>query len=1656
MSAGRLRGLLAELRRRRVFRVAVGYAAAGFLVLQAAELLIEPLRLPAWSMPLVLALVLLGFPVALVMAWAFDITPAGVRRTPVLSPVDLRKVADLTAMAIDLGPGERTAFLDRVAAGQPRLRREVESLLSAHAARGLLDSSAAELMEVLAPAGGPSARTGHSISHYRILERLGEGGMGVVYKASDTRLRRVVALKFLPPALNENPSAKQRFLIEAQTAAALDHPNLCTIHEVGETEDGQLFIAMPFYDGETLKQRIARGPLPLSDSIDITRQAARGLAKAHESGIIHRDIKPANLMLTASGVVKVLDFGVAKAADVNLTRPGGRPGTAAYMSPEQARGEAVDARTDVWSLAAVLYEMLSGQRPFGGEWEEDVMSALQRARPQPLASLVRGLPPAIEAVLGRALSKSRESRYSSTLEFAADLERAATGGPPPPRAAGATGAAAEARPETDASSSGVLPEGERRQAAVLAAGISGYAELVDRLAPESLERVLDRLRGIVEEVARANECEVERFTGEDFLLLFGIPVTHEDDPVRAVRAALVLRRRLAEVESEVALGGEPHLRLALHVGIDAGPVTARPKTDANGGYRIGGAVAQNATTLSSLAPAGEIWVTPETQRTVAAFFEFVTAPPIRMRGRERPLVPHRVDRETGLETRLEAREKGGLTTFVGRQQELATLQLRLAEALAGEGRFVTVIGEPGLGKSRLLHEFRQSTTTGGVVLLQGRCQSYGGGTAYLPFVGMLREALGASDGGGDEAHDDIGARIRRLSTELDEFIPLYLHLLSVPLEDSPLARYGHGEQFRMAIQDALAAFFTVQARQRPVAMVLEDWHWADEASHGVLRQLAEITSGFSMLLIVTSRPVQAIDWGNAAHHTVLTLEPMDATGSLDLARSALRARTVPAGLGRMIHERSGGNPFFIEEICHSLIEDGTVRVEAGQAQLAGSIDAISLPDTVQAVIRARLDRLERDPREVLRIASVIGREFSRPLLERCCADPERLSASLEAAKRAGLIRQTHVVPEPAYRFKHVLTQEAAYASLLEHQRRDLHGRVGTAIEELHRDRLEEYLDRLAHHFSRAEDWPRAIRYGIRAADRTSALSQFVDALHALERVQRWLARLPAGEEHRQRLIAILLRQERLCETLGLRGRQQHIVDELIALLEPTSDEDQLAEVYLRQGDLFTLLRRFGEAERPLMRSLELRRKRHDREGERNTLRSLGLLRWHGGRPRDAIPFIEQSLEIDRERRDMLATVTDLSNYGAVLKSMGSLDQARERLEEALALTESVPGDDVAVRSGETFLKQTYILHNLANIHRELGDEQRALEYYARCRRLTEDKRLPIQLSYHLTSVAHILLQQGKVDESIERYREAVELTRRARFVPGLAQSLRMLGELLLGIGRPEESLPLLEEAAALFSQLKDGPTEAAMWVRVASVHERAERWTEALTAWGKARTLQREAGDRRGEMEALEAIGRACGRQLPEPSIALEYYRQALELACSLRDPEAEGRLRNALGIMEWRRGDYSAALTHYRTALGIFRELGREQESGLMLNSIGVTLQAIGDGERARETLESALEHHRGCGLRLLEAHALAALGDLCAEGGESDRAIELFEQSLRLRRELRDRRGEGWMLQRLAASHRASGAAARGKELARESARIAAECGDHEMAEACEALQR
>lgn len=376
-----------------------------------------------------------------------------------LGQAERERLGELFERTLTVPPGGRAAFLADACGGNTRLHEELTSLLASHTEA---PDFLSQIESALAPAvtgalSDPVPATGTTIGRYEIIEGLGSGGMGVVYKARDLTLDRLVALKFLPSHLSTDASARARLKREARAASSLDHPNIAVVYEIGETESspghpesGGVFIAMAYYEGETLRDRIARGDLSIREALDYSIQLADALSRAHGVGIVHRDIKPANVMVTESAQIKIVDFGVAKSAgttaaaetlklDVvetgaDLTREGTRLGTVGYMSPEQTRGAAVDHRTDVWSLGVVLYEMLAGARPFRGEAEEAVVDAIRNEDPAPLETLVLEAPPGLRRAVDRCLAKDPESRYASAAALLADLRSVALEGPVAARA----------------------------------------------------------------------------------------------------------------------------------------------------------------------------------------------------------------------------------------------------------------------------------------------------------------------------------------------------------------------------------------------------------------------------------------------------------------------------------------------------------------------------------------------------------------------------------------------------------------------------------------------------------------------------------------------------------------------------------------------------------------------------------------------------------------------------------------------------------------------------------------------------------------------------------------------------------------------------------------------------------------------------------------------------------------------------------------------------------------------------------------------------------------------------------------------------------------------------------------------------------------------
>ncbi|MGB8508565.1 MAG: protein kinase, partial [Pyrinomonadaceae bacterium] len=524
-----------------------------------------------------------------------------------MTPEHWRRIKELFHSALERAPAEREAFLDEACGEDAHARREVESLISAHEKDGeFLDVPAAAGMAAeLVSRNLSELGAGRRVGAYRIVGTLGEGGMGKVYLAEDARLGRNVALKLLPASFMTDLERVGRFEQEARAASALNHPNILTIHEIGH-DAGAHYIATEFVEGVTLRAHLKRGEMSVHEALEIAIQLAAALAAAHAARLVHRDIKPENIMVRPDGYIKVLDFGLAKPTGQTLsadgdsnsdsnsfskalvnTRPGMVMGTVAYMSPEQARGLDVDARTDIWSLGVVLYEMLAGRPPFTGPTGSDVMVSVLNREPPPLAQLRPTVGSELERIVSKTLAKDREERYRTTkdllidlrrlkqrMEFEAEMSRAKETNE---AAAQSPHASAHVAATSLASSSSYTSE-QLKQVTVLFADFNGLAALAGTSDAEELGEMMRELWNRVDAVVMDHGGMVDRHMGDQLMALWGAQVAQEDDPEHAVRAALAMRAEVGDLAATIRRGVDG--KDAHDVGDDGPPMSIGINTGA--------------------------------------------------------------------------------------------------------------------------------------------------------------------------------------------------------------------------------------------------------------------------------------------------------------------------------------------------------------------------------------------------------------------------------------------------------------------------------------------------------------------------------------------------------------------------------------------------------------------------------------------------------------------------------------------------------------------------------------------------------------------------------------------------------------------------------------------------------------------------------------------------------------------------------------------------------------------------------------------------------------------------------------------------------------------------------------------------------------------
>jgi class 3 adenylate cyclase/tetratricopeptide (TPR) repeat protein len=1057
-------------------------------------------------------------------------------------------------------PAERDAYLAEACGGDKELLQRVKRLLRLHQHVGsFLEESPVVSNEPVDPSGGAEnpakwpqqamdptpdpeaerptmpAPPGHApalpaaFGRYQVRRPLGAGGYGAVYLGHDTQLDRPVAIKVLRGGSGQPQAQSDQTLQEARRLAQLRHPGIVAVHDVG-VHEGQFYIVSDYLDGPNLGRWLRDHRPTWQEAARIAAAVADALAHAHARRIVHRDIKPANILLTADRAPILVDFGLA----LGENQAGGAvkgtvSGTPEYMSPEQAAGAAhrIDGRTDVYSLGVVLYEMLTGRVPFRATDFLEMLRQLRDDEPQPPRQLVQDIPPELERACLKALAKRQKDRYTTAADFADELRRILTMAPEGPdsrqlpvgTSTDAPRAALPASPPplavTPPSSRRRAREAERRQVTVLVCGCDLFkAEAyLEDLDAEDQAKVLRAFQQACEEAARRFDGTVVQCDERGLLACFGYPVAYEDGARRAAHTGLGLLEDLKKLGER--LRRQHKLELNACVGLHTGPAVVEATEDA---VSLVGEARNVAVRLEDVAAPGQVVCSETTHRLVRGQFRCTSLGPRKLKGSAQPVELFHVQGVGETRSPVEAAAPAGLTPLTGRDTEVSLLKDRWERAKEGMGQVVLIIGEAGLGKSRLVYTLKEHVL-GEMVegevdapVIEWRCLPHFQNTALYPAIDFYERALAFGREEPPQARfDRLVHRLEQYGLARPETVPLWASLLSLLTTDrfpalslSPVRQ--REETFR-----AMLEWLHARAARRPVLFVVEDLHWVDASTLEFLRHFLAEGLHDSILTLLTFRPEFQTPWPALAHQTTLALTRLTRRQVGDLIRKKVGS-ALPEALIEQIYDRAGGVPLFVEEFAKMVQESGAQdQAGAGGARVPALLTH-EIPSTLQDLVMARLDQMEGE-RDLAQLAATVGREFSYDVLAAVArVDEPTLEAELARLVKVEILYPKGRVPRCTYIFKHALLEDALYNTLVKEKRQQFHRRIAEVLEEKFPQTVETRPELLAHHFTEAGLTGKAISYWLKAGLRSRERSANTEAIGHLTKGLALLGTLDESPE----------------------------------------------------------------------------------------------------------------------------------------------------------------------------------------------------------------------------------------------------------------------------------------------------------------------------------------------------------------------------------------------------------------------------------------------------------------------------------------------------------------------------------------------------------------
>jgi len=919
---------------------------------------------------------------------------------------------------------------------------------------------------------------------------------------------------------------------------------------------------------------------------------------------------------------------------------------------------------------------------------------------------------------------------------------------------------------------------------VLFADVKGSMDLAEGQDPEQWREIMQGFFSILADDVHRFEGTVDKFTGDGIMAVFGAPIAHEDHARRACYAALKMLDDIAGYARE--LRRRHGLNFSARIGINSGEVIAGAiGAEGDGGYTAVGHTVGLAQRMEALAEPGKAYLTEAAAELAQGFLELEDLGEFEIKGASRPVRVFELADVGAARSRLDLSRERGFSSFVGREQEMETLVAGLDRARAGEGAAVGIVAEAGVGKSRLCHEFAERCRAEGIEVFEAQAQSHGRGIPFMPVLQMLRAYFGIADADPERiVREKVAGRALLLDPGLADDLPLLFDFLGVPDPARPLPQLS-AEARQRALRGVVCKLVGAPQRREPAVLVVEDLHWIDEGSETLLGELLSAVEGTQTLVVVNFRPEYEPGWSGPPDYHELALQPLGPQDTQDLVRDLAGGDPSLDGLAEHLHERTSGNPFFIEEIVRELVEAGHLNGERGAYRLVRPVEEIGVPVTVQAVLAARIDRLEADAKQLVQAASVAGKEVSEETLTRIAglSGDGRCEAALREAIAAGFLYEAELYPERVLAFRHPLTREVAYGSQLAEQRRTTHAATARATIELNPERHDELAALIADHMEEGGETLEAARWSARAAY-WAGHSQPREAMRLWRRAMSLAGELEDGEEKAALEVTSRLRQLDYAWRLGM----------------DASEEAELAreaeEIASRTGDLRSLA---------LLRALSAGRPGRERRGEE----------W--------VAATEEVCRLADESGDhhLRVAIHAATTYAHIC--VGDFDGVERISREVVDLA----GDDLDAGAGIIVgCPVAWAVMCTAMCSRERDELEAAAERFERALALAGDHGDPETASWTRGNLATLTAVRGDVEAGLATARRNRELTERLGDVFSRSLSLVSLATVQLAAGESAAALDALEEAEQLYRGAMGNGGEVGSW--------RAALRAEALCDLGRA------------------------------------------------------------------------------------------------------------------------------------------------------------------------------------------------------------------------------